>query len=103
MTANQPEITTDGWRTRFSCEDPEAGLYLSSQTPLTVITPPEGEPTVLVDAIAFMEMQKQRDDMRRALGLTNAWRRTPDGPRPTSSDCWPRSAWATRTATSCVA
>lgn len=71
-----PGTTEPTWLRRFECEDPAAGLYLHSRTPTTVITSPEGE-TVLVDAVAFMAMQKERDDLRRVVGLINAWRRTP--------------------------
>lgn len=65
-------------------EDPEKGLYLhraSIQTPggvnvLTLDDSLVGQPRHYVPAETFMEMQKARDDYRRAMSLVNAWRVT---------------------------
>jgi hypothetical protein len=63
---------------RLPIEDLEAGLYLwPHTTPVTTIT--RGEQTeYLVDAHAFMEMQRERDNYRRVLALINAWRISPE-------------------------
>jgi hypothetical protein len=58
-------------------EDLDAGLYVHQQTPTTTITAPDGTQTVLVDVHAFMEVQRERDEMRRTAALINAWRLRP--------------------------
>lgn len=64
-------------------EDRENGLYLNRATEqrpdgLRVLTLIDGAdnltPRYYVAAEAFMELQMERDGLRRAMGLINAWR-----------------------------
>lgn len=63
----------------YPCEDLDNGLYLRPKhTDVTVINPPgDITPIVLVAAEDFMAVQKERDDLRRTVGLINAWRLSP--------------------------
>lgn len=51
-----------------------AGLYIHHDIPRWKVRDPEGVEHTLVDAKAFMEVQRERDDYRRVCALVNAWR-----------------------------
>jgi PHD/YefM family antitoxin component YafN of YafNO toxin-antitoxin module len=68
----------DADNTRLPVENLEEGLYIwRDMVPVTVTTRGE-DVSYLVDASAFMEMQRERDNYRKALALINAWRITPE-------------------------
>jgi hypothetical protein len=66
---------------RLPIEDLDEGLYLHpGSVELLKFTVGEEEPQYYVGARDFMEMQKQRDDYRKACAMINAWRvEMPDG------------------------
>lgn len=75
---NAPYDYNEG-QTLLPGEDYNQGLYLHTRTtPVTTLTGPDGTTTVYVGADAFMDMQRQRDDLRRTLGLIAAWRVNPN-------------------------
>lgn len=59
------------------------GLYINDHIGVHVTTSRSGgstRPAVYVDAEDFMQMQRERDDLRRVLYLINGWRVS--APRP---------------------
>lgn len=85
----QPATPAPVDRPTYQCEDLDSGLYLRPQTTVTTMTTSHRDPTrppsapsvveeaVLVAAEDFMAVQKERDDLRRAVALISAWRVDP--------------------------
>ncbi len=55
-------------------ESLDDGLYIHPTTPVLTVSRDGAAPDVYVDAAAFMQVQKERDEYRRLLALINAWR-----------------------------
>jgi hypothetical protein len=79
------EQRVEGARPQLPIEDLDAGLYIHPGTVTVAAFLTEGEessidpeklytPRYYVDARDFMDMQKERDDLKRTLALVNATR-----------------------------
>lgn len=49
--------------------------------PVTTITSPDGGATRLVPVLDYLTLEDERDDLRRACALINAWSISPDRPQ----------------------
>lgn len=93
MTTSAPvpadSATEPVWNITYDCEDPANGLYLHPQTPVITFTTTRTDPhaapadqrvaeqTHYVAAEDFMDVQKERDHLRRTLAFINGWRTDP--------------------------
>lgn len=59
---------------RLPIENLEDGLYVHPGTRTMAVSRSGGVTRYWVDARDFMQVQKERDDYRRAIALVNAWR-----------------------------